>query len=143
MGTLLLLADRSEASEEARNTARLIAVREVGGCGFVEVRRDAPEERWLVRQLLSLEEDLSAITGPMVFAVFGRGHAMEPCLGRGITGENMAALAAFMAGPCTCEVKEEHLGMDLLTRWDWEKYADPNAAQDRSTDPAGFVTIDE
>ena len=87
--------------------------------GLVEVRRDDPAEKWLVRQALSVESDLAGFDSPMVFPVFGRGHVMEPYLGKGITTANLAEVAAFMRGPCACEVKDSSAGVDLLTDQDW------------------------
>jgi hypothetical protein len=74
----------------------------------------------LVEQLLSLEDDLKEIQRAMLFGVFGRAHALEPYLGRGITRENILDLVAFINGPCSCEIKAANPGMDLLTDWDWE-----------------------
>lgn len=92
--------------------------------GVLVVDRDDPRERWFVRQLLSIEDDLPQYTDPMVFPVYGRGRAMEPYVGEGITAENLADAVAFMSGACSCEVKELNPGMDLLMSWDWESTAE-------------------
>jgi hypothetical protein len=50
----------------------------------------------------------------MVFPVFGRGRALLPLIGPGITSENIADAAGFLTGPCSCQVKELNPGFDLV-----------------------------
>jgi hypothetical protein len=59
----------------------------------------------------------------MVFPLFGRGRAMPALVGAGITPENIKDAAAFLAGPCSCEVKRDNPGVDLLLTADWERAA--------------------
>jgi len=106
----------------------------------VEVRRDDPREDLFVAQLLSLEPDLIDIPSAMAFAVFGRGHAMEPYVGRGITAEGIAQMVDFLCGPCTCQIKENGSGMDLLTSYDWQSRFGAHAGGIGA--PGGFVTFD-
>lgn len=98
---------------------------------LVKVDRNDPKEKWLIRMLMLIEPDLNQYTAePMVFAVYGRGRAMEPYIGKGITLENLRKLISFLAGDCSCFVKDENPGVDLLMRWDWKKTADRLAASD-------------
>jgi hypothetical protein len=124
-GTLLLVAgaDLSE-NEAARAALRQVIEKSRADeheVGSVEVRRDDPAERWLVRQVMTLESDLADLDNAMVFPVFGRGHVMEPYLGKGITVRNLDEIIAFMSGPCACEIKSASIGMDMLTDFDWSK----------------------
>ena len=122
-GLLLLLLGPNEAENAtAQKTVRgVFAEAEAQGVqiGIVEVRRNDSQEQWLVQQLLRLEDDLADLDSTMVFPVFGRGHVLEPYVGRGITRENLLELVAFMGGPCSCQVKASSAGMDLLTSHDW------------------------
>jgi hypothetical protein len=123
-GVVVLLLGVDEAANRKAKETVSVAVAVAAQRGFdaamVTVARTDPRERWFVRQLLELEDDLTEIDVPMVFGVFGRGHALEPCIGAGITQENIVALIQFINGPCTCEVKAQNPGMDLLTNWDWQ-----------------------
>ena len=89
----------------------------------VRVARDAPREKGFVAQLLSVEPDLKTTEGPIIFLVFGRGRALFSCLGKGITTENLARDLEFIAGACSCTVKEQNPGVDLLMSCDWESVA--------------------
>lgn len=81
-------------------------------------------EMWLVRMLAHVEPDLAEFDGqPMVFAVYGRGRAMEPYIGEGITADNISECVSFILGSCSCQVKDRNPGVDLLTRWDWDSTA--------------------
>jgi len=125
-GLLLLLqgTNPSENAAAAKVVRQALArAKEQGGdVGFLTVARKEPQERWLVQQLLQVEDDLQDFDNAMVFAVFGRGYVMPPCLGKGITEANTMGLMEFMSGPCTCEIKATNPGLDLLTDWDWDAH---------------------
>jgi len=87
----------------------------------LRLKRDDPQEQPLVRMLLSMESDLKGIDEPMVFPVFGRGRAHWPLVGAGVSRENIADLAAFLVGECSCEVKELNPGADLLMTAAWDQ----------------------
>ena len=104
---------------------------------MLKLSRTDPAEQWLVGTLLSVESDLRDAefeTQPMVFAIYGRGRAMPPYVGKGITTENLVECVAFLAGACSCMVKDQNPGVDLLTTWDWDKTAEIMAADDPSED---------
>lgn len=104
--------------------------------GLIVVSREDPAEQALVNMLLDVEEDLREFAEPMIFGVYGRGRAGWPYLGKGITKENMDDALAFMSGACSCEVKEQNPGMDLLVSADWTAAAEFLAVQfqDESAD---------
>jgi hypothetical protein len=77
-------------------------------------------EQPLIQMLLHSESDLAERSDPMVFPVFGRGRALLPLIGAGVTAENMHDSAAFLVGACSCEVKELNPGFDLLLAADWD-----------------------
>jgi hypothetical protein len=89
----------------------------------------------LVRMLLNTEDDLPGRSDPMVFPVFGRGRAMPALIGAGITKENIGDAARFLAGPCSCEVKRDNPGVDLLMTADWGRA--PLSAPTGAPVPAG------
>jgi hypothetical protein len=88
----------------------------------LRVRRDDAAERGLVALLTASEPDLKdRPDDPMIFPVFGRGRALLPLIGAGITADNIADSASFLVGPCSCEVKELNPGFDLLLKAEWDK----------------------
>lgn len=88
--------------------------------GLLTVDRNDPAEAWLVKCLLGVESDLPTLTEPMVFGVYGRARALPPCVGAGINPDNLMDYAWFVAGKCSCTVKEQNPGVDLLVRCNWD-----------------------
>lgn len=87
---------------------------------LLRVSREDPAEQALIEMLLHSESDLAERSDPMVFPVFGRGRALLPLVGAGITAENIYDSGAFLVGPCSCQVKELNPGFDLLLTAEWD-----------------------
>lgn len=77
-------------------------------------------EAFLIASLLRSEPDLAERKEPMAFPVFGRGRALLPLVGAGITEGNITGAAGFLTGACSCEVKALNPGFDLLLSADWD-----------------------
>ena len=88
---------------------------------LLRVPRGDPQEQMLVEMLVHSEPDLADRSDPLVFPVFGRGRALFPLVGAGITKENILESATFLVGPCSCQVKELNPGFDLLLAADWDQ----------------------
>lgn len=103
-------------------------------------------EQPLIQMLLHSESDLAERSDPMVFPVFGRGRALLPLVGAGVTAENIHDSAAFLVGACSCEVKEQNPGFDLLLAADWDTLLAQDgvpllASQTRNTAPPGEAEL--
>ena len=85
----------------------------------VRVRRDDPAEQVFVEMLLGTESDLKSFNEPLAFPVFGRGRALYALVGAGITPANIKEAILFLATACTCIVKDQNPGADLLMATDW------------------------
>jgi len=89
--------------------------------------RKDPKEKWLVRQLLAVREDLPKLTDPMVFVIFARAYVLDPFVGEGITADNIGLGVQFLEGPCTCDYAGQLQGLSLLVRYDWDAYVTEKA----------------
>jgi hypothetical protein len=87
---------------------------------LVTVSRADPAEQMFVDMLLHSESDLLSFAEPLAFPIFGRGRALYALVGVGITAENIEEACAFLVGACTCQVKDENPGMDMLMSVDWD-----------------------
>lgn len=85
----------------------------------VRVSRANPAEAAFVQMLLGSEGDLRDLREPMVFPIFGRGRALYALAGQGIIHETIDDAASFLIGRCSCQVKEQNPGVDLLLAADW------------------------
>ncbi|MHB1036800.1 MAG: hypothetical protein ACYC35_28070 [Pirellulales bacterium] len=147
IGELIRRVERGELPAESGIDAGLGAPSDKPPAKFklalIKLARDDPREQWLVRCLLTMGADLPKRNEPMVFAVFGRARALDPLVGKGINPENLTACVEFLAGACSCMVKEENPGMDLLASADWTALAESIAAKAGDTeDYQPFQTSD-
>jgi hypothetical protein len=87
---------------------------------LLRISREDPAEQMFVRMLRHSEPGLAGHSEPMVFPVYGRGRALYALVGAGITSDNITEAAERLVGPCTCKIKEQYPGVDLLVtaRWD-------------------------
>lgn len=85
----------------------------------LRVSRSDPAEAMFVKMLINTEADLPGRSDPMVFPLFGRGRTMPALIGAGITPGNINEAGEFLAGPCSCVVKRDNPGVDLLVMSDW------------------------
>jgi hypothetical protein len=89
---------------------------------IVRIPAGAADEELFVAMLRNSEDDiLPAYAGqPMAFPVFGRGRALYVLIGAGINSENIAEASGFLMDWCSCTVKAQNQGTDMLVRADWE-----------------------
>lgn len=86
----------------------------------LRVRRDDPQELASVSMLLGSEDDLRDFDEPIAIPVYGRGRTYFALVGRGINQENVRDNCQFICGACSCQVKQENPGVDLLLAMNWE-----------------------
>lgn len=99
----------------------------------LRIKRSDPKEAFTTPMLLAVEEDLKGLARqPMAFPVFGQGRALYALVGPGIRNENIDEANSFLIGSCSCEVKEQNPGADLLFTANWDDVArsEPFAGQD-------------
>jgi hypothetical protein len=87
---------------------------------MLTVSRDDPAEEVFIKMLLSTEPDLPFIKAPMAFPVFGRGRVLFALVGKGIKRKLIEETCNSVIGWCSCTIKEDNPGADLLFKADWE-----------------------
>lgn len=91
---------------------------------LLRVNRDDPAERPLVDMLLLTEDGLREMPEPIVFPVFGQGRVLYAVVGRGINEQNVREAVGYLTGACSCEIKAQNPGNDMLLAADWSKVRD-------------------
>ena len=86
---------------------------------WFRVSRTDPAEKLLVETLLSSEPDLRGRDEPMAFPVFGRGRVLYALVGAGVNADNVRHTLDFLVGGCSCTIKRQNPGVDLLLTADW------------------------
>jgi hypothetical protein len=109
--------------------------------GFDVVRLPAfpPGEEVFLSMLLNAAPGLlEKRSQPMVFPLFGRGRILAPLVGGEIRPDAIAAVASYLCGPCSCQVKAQNPGVDLLLAVNWkERLAGLSAIPERELPPLG------
>ncbi len=82
------------------------------------------KEAGFVQLLLSTEEDLTKVKGPIVFPVFGRGRVLCSLFGNDLESKQLNNVTRFLCGECSCQVKELNPGVDLLLTTNWAEFLD-------------------
>lgn len=109
---------------------------------FVTLNRDDAKEQFLLSSLLRSEPDLLTLDQPMAFPVLGRGRVLYGLVGKGISSSTIGAVSRFMIGPCSCQVKNQNPGFDLLLTTDWDgQLFGKNARRPADTKPSAPVRL--
>ena len=91
------------------------------GFSLLTISADDPNEQVFREILLNSEDDLKDYDEPIAFAVFGRGRAMPALVGKGINNDMIDDACTFLSGPCSCQVKRQNPGFDILTSVNWDE----------------------
>ena len=86
----------------------------------MRVGRDDPQEAALVSMLLGSEPDLRDFDEPIAIPIYGRGRTYFALVGKGINSEMIEENCQFLCGACSCQIKQENPGVDLLMAVDWD-----------------------
>ena len=87
---------------------------------LLRVSRDDPAERGFVSMLVNSEPDLVEFQEPIAIPIFGRARSHYALVGKGISDDNIDDSCQFLCGSCSCEVKVQNPGADMLVRANWE-----------------------
>jgi len=87
---------------------------------IVELDRKNRAETHFTSLLLNVEDDLKNINEPMLFGIFGKFKALEPLLAGGISEENINLMIKFLIAECSCLIKDDLPGTDILYSGIWE-----------------------
>lgn len=86
---------------------------------LLELDRQSSDEAFLRQCLLQVEPDLSFFDEPTAFPVLGQGRVLYALVGSGINENNILESCRSAIGWCSCEIKEQNPGLDLLLAADW------------------------
>ena len=119
---LYLKTDNDDKDEKGLNALHnVIASSPFGNIiTVVELSRNSKDEHHFASLLLNIEDDLVDIQEPMLFGVFGRFKALEPLLGKGISEENINLMLDYFTAECSCLIKDNLPGTDILFTDNWE-----------------------
>lgn len=86
----------------------------------LRLRRDDPDEAAFAAMLRASEADLAEFDEPIAIPIYGRGRTYFALVGQGINPEMVEQNGRFICGACSCEVKRDNPGTDLLFAMNWD-----------------------
>jgi hypothetical protein len=93
----------------------------------------SPEEQPFINLLLLSDLELPREGFPLAVPVFGQGRALDVLAGPRLTKDLIGEVSEFLCGPCSCIVKEQNPGFDLLMAADWYAAIEDRAVRDPET----------
>ena len=94
------------------------------GVNFSSVRidRNDPMEEIFISILMRTEPDLKYFEkAPLAFPLFGQGRVLYALVGNGIKSKNIETACSTIIGWCSCIIKDDNPGTDLLFAANWEE----------------------
>ncbi len=88
---------------------------------LLRVRRDDVAEAAFLAMLAGPNAGASLTSGPWLAAVFGRGRVLGAWPAESFGNEQIEEACLFLLGACSCQVKRQNPGWDLLLCVDWDK----------------------
>lgn len=113
--------DRAKDEKGSAVVNRALASSPFGGIiTFIDLDRNDVAEGHFINMLLNVESDLKNIKEPMLYGIFGKFKALEPLVAGGITEENIGYMIDFLTADCSCLIKDDMPGTDILFSGKWD-----------------------
>ncbi|MES2737707.1 MAG: hypothetical protein V4672_15400 [Verrucomicrobiota bacterium] len=87
----------------------------------LRLRRDDPAEQPLIQMLAGPQGKVDPATTSFAAAVFGRGRVLGAWPLADLDDASLEDACMFLVGRCSCRMKNENPGWDILMNVDWEK----------------------
>jgi len=122
---LVHLSKTLKLSETATDVSgKLLDIKVINtGVNFslVRIKRNDPMEEVFINILLQTEADLQFFKdAPLAFPMFGQGRVLYALAGNGIKSKNIETACSTIVGWCSCTIKDDNLGTDLLFSANWD-----------------------
>lgn len=147
------LSNTMKLAEDATDVAGNVLDIELINIGvdfsLVEIDRNDPAEEIFIKILLGTESDLKVFQHiPLAFPVFGQGRVLYALVGNGINSKNLETACSTIIGWCSCTIKDDNPGTDLLLKGDWDSIAGDSSWIKKEETPditglAGFLPEDD
>lgn len=113
---------------------------------YVEIEPKDKKEAVLKAMAFNLEKEGLPKNEPILLPIFGQGRTLYLIVGKGINRDVLEKDCDFIMGKCSCIVKEQNPGADLLFQADWLDYIGSTWIEEEVPDMSGvgdFIQIEE
>jgi hypothetical protein len=87
----------------------------------ISIIRLSNKDDLLTNILRAFESEFAETKSPSAFAIFGRGRVLGGCFAKSFNKETIEQACSYITGDCSCEIKQQNPGVDLLVSADWYK----------------------
>ena len=106
------------------------------GFSLLRVRADDPAEKAFIAMLRqSSREPLPVDAGIVAYPIFGRGRCLGAIPAKDLTPGVIEQICSFLTGACSCQVKNQNPGVDLLMAVNWEDFLFGSLVVDKELPP--------
>ncbi len=97
------------------------------GFSVVILKKDDPDEAIFRAMVLASEPDLIDFDEPITVPIFGRGRTYFALVGKGIHPDMIEENCRFLCDGCSCMIKQENPGVDMLLAVNWDAQIEGSA----------------
>jgi len=107
---------------------------------MLELSKTNRDDKVFIKMLTRMiPTDILTNSYPIVYPIFARGRMLAALLAKDVTSRNLERICEYIAGECSCEIKGQNPGIDLLFSVDWDSLIEPGINIDAMLPPlAGF-----
>jgi hypothetical protein len=96
----------------------------------VRIPHERGDETIFATTLLNSEPESAKAEGPVAVPIFGRGRSLFALVGENINATTLEEDCRFLVGDCSCQVKRQNPGTDLLFAVAWQESVKGTAYQE-------------
>ena len=88
----------------------------------LRVSRDNTDEEIFIKMLLNQSVHQADVKEPIAIPIFGRGRCLDGLPASKLTLESLKEITKYLCSGCSCTVKAENPGVDIVMNVPWEDY---------------------
>ncbi|EDM28648.1 hypothetical protein LNTAR_08764 [Lentisphaera araneosa HTCC2155] len=112
---------------------------------YLRISKDDPAEEVFLSMLFAKMPPSERLNEAFAFPVFGRGRVINGVPESKLNEAGVVEMCQYLCGRCSCTVKSENPGMDLLMNISWDQYVAEGSMQVREILPplSGVLELDD
>jgi hypothetical protein len=112
---------------------------------YLRTSKDDPAEEVFLSMLFAQMPPSERLNEAFAFPVFGRGRVINGVPESKLNEAGVVEMCQYLCGRCSCTVKSENPGMDLLMNIPWDQYVAEGSMQVREILPplSGVLELDD
>ncbi len=102
---------------------------------IIKVSKQNKNEEILKQMIKGLEPKIMTTKEPYTIPFFGRGRGLAVLIGEEIKDDYIEEISYFITGSCSCEIKAQNPGLDVLIAIEWDEFIDTMINLDETLPP--------